>query len=83
MGENTNNRLGFTGNEDLGGGLKTTFQLESRNGTEATKVDWEGASNVGLAGDWGSIRFGRMSEISNEYIQFLDPFFQNGIGSMI
>ena len=87
MGENTNNRLGFTGNEDLGGGLKATFQLERRfnlnDGTEATKVDWEGASNVGLAGNWGRIRFGRMNEISNEYIQSLDPFFQNGIGSMI
>lgn len=88
MGENTNNRIGFMGNEDLGNGVAATFQLEKRfnlnDGTSATALDWEGASNVGLASNkWGKVRFGRMNEISNEYIQSLDPFFQNGIGSMI
>ena len=88
MGENTNNRIGFMGTEDLGSGMKATFQLERRfnlnDGTAATDLEWEGAANVGLASDkWGKIRFGRMNEISNEYIQSLDPFFQNGIGSMI
>ncbi len=88
MGENTNNRIGFMGTEDLGSGLKATFQLERRfnlnDGTAATDLEWEGAANVGLASDkWGKIRFGRMNEISNEYIQSLDPFFQNGVGSMI
>ena len=88
MGENTNNRIGFTGTEDLGSGLAATFQLERRfnlnDGTSATDLDWEGAANVGLASEkWGKVRMGRMNEISNEYIQSLDPFFQNGVGSMI
>ena len=30
MGENINNRIGFRGAEDLGGGLKATFELEKR-----------------------------------------------------
>ena len=38
MGENVNNRLGFRGVEDLGSGMKATFQLERRfslnNGTK-------------------------------------------------
>ena len=38
MGENVNNRLGFRGVEDLGSGVKATFELERRfdlnNGVE-------------------------------------------------
>jgi predicted porin len=30
MGENVNNRIGFRGQEDLGNGLKATFELEKR-----------------------------------------------------
>ena len=55
MGENTNNRIGFTGTEDLGSGLAATFQLERRfnlnDGTSATDLDWEGAANVGKMGE--------------------------------
>ncbi|MBO4789753.1 MAG: porin, partial [Oxalobacter sp.] len=54
MGENINNRIGFKGVEDLGDGLKATFQLEKRfdvgtgeNNSKSGK-DWEGAANVGL-----------------------------------
>ncbi|NLC24112.1 MAG: porin, partial [Oxalobacter sp.] len=70
MGENINNRIGFRGSEDLGGGLKATFELEKRfdlfDGTNgntntaaydankaASKKDWDGAANLGLAGNWG------------------------------
>ena len=30
MGSNIDNRIGFKGSEDLGGGYKATFQLEKR-----------------------------------------------------
>ena len=100
MGENINNRIGFRGAEDLGGGLKATFELEKRfdlydgtNGNTNTaqykgkknngNKDWDGAANIGLAGDWGRVRFGRVNELTTETIRKFDPFYQYGVGSMI
>ena len=93
--------LGFRGSEDLGNGLKATFELEKRfdlydgtNGntntthhrggasTAGTK-DWDGAANMGLAGDWGRVRFGRINELSTETIRKFDPFYQYGVGGML
>lgn len=58
-------RLGFKGIEDLGGGLKAMFALEHN-----VKVDtgaqgngprfWDRAAWVGLAGDFGDLRLGRI-----------------------
>ena len=99
MGSNVDNRIGFRGSEDLGGGVKATFHLERRfdlnDGTIGnrgaprysaagnTGVDWDGAANVGLAGDFGAIRFGRINELSTETIRKFDPFNQFGVGSMV
>lgn len=65
-------RLGVRGEEDLGGGLKATFNIEHRfaadtgavgtnnNGADsATTNFWHGRSLVGLAGGFGSVSFGR------------------------
>ncbi len=86
MGEWNSSRLGFKGTEDLGSGYKATFQLEKRfylnDGTQ-NGVDWEGASNVGLAGPFGALRLGRMNEIATESFRRLDPFNQEGVGSML
>ena len=86
MGENYNSRLGFMGTEDLGGGLKATFQLEKRfnltNGQSSARGDFEGAANVGLAGNFGQVRFGRVNELSTETYRLIDPFQQYGVGSM-
>ncbi|MBS1170361.1 MAG: Outer rane porin protein 32 [Burkholderiaceae bacterium] len=86
MGENINNRLGFMGSEDLGGGLKATFQLEQRfnlfDGTQKGN-EFDGASNLGLAGaSWGQVRFGRVNNLSVETIRKFDPFDQYGVGGM-
>lgn len=58
--------LGFSGSEDLGGGLKATFALETflladsgNSGRFGGDVFWARAANVGLAGDFGSVRLGR------------------------
>ncbi|WAW11222.1 porin [Oxalobacter vibrioformis] len=100
MGENINNRIGFRGSEDLGGGLKATFELEKRfdlfDGSMgnsntagyqanrgATGKDWDGAANLGLAGNWGRVRFGRVNELTTETIRKFDPFYQYGVGSML
>ena len=88
MGENVNNRLGFRGVEDLGGGQKATFELERRfdlnNGVEKGDSDgFDGASNVGLKGDnWGAVRLGRVNELTTETIRKFDPFYQYGVGGM-
>lgn len=86
MDEKVNNRLGFMGTEDLGGGLKATFQLEHRftlnDGEHKKDKMFEGASNLGLAGNFGAVRFGRVNEISTETYRAIDPFNQYGVGGM-
>jgi len=86
MGEKYNNRLGFMGTEDLGNGLKATFQLEQRfnlfDGSSANSKTFEGASNLGLKGSFGQVRFGRVDELSTETFRRIDPFEQYGVGSM-
>lgn len=61
-----NSRLGFRGEEDLGGGLKAIYQMEMRldadtGNTEAAggRPLFQGQSRVGLKGDFGMIRLGR------------------------
>ena len=87
MDENINNRLGFRGVEDLGGGLKATFNLEQRfalnNGRESADGLFQGAANIGLAGSFGAVRFGRLNEVSTESLRTLDPFNQFGIAGML
>ena len=88
MGENVNNRIGFRGVEDLGSGMKATFELERRfnlnDGTiKDSDHDWDGAANVGLKGDsWGAVRLGRVNEITTETIRKFDPFYQYGVAGM-
>jgi len=60
-----NNRLGFRGTEDLGGGLRATFHIQHRfrpdtGAVERAAVFWQGESTVGLSSDtWGTLRLGR------------------------
>ncbi|MDL2284377.1 porin [Oxalobacter sp. OttesenSCG-928-P03] len=98
MGENATNLIGFRGFEDLGGGLKATFELEKhfslQDGSSLDtymgdrlkgqeNAEWLGAANLGLEGDWGKVRFGRISEISYEYFWTLDPFEQGTTGASL
>lgn len=57
-------RWGLRGSEDLGGGLKATFQVESGfNADTGTSADagrlFNRTSKVGLSGGFGSVEFGR------------------------
>ena len=61
---NNSSRIGFKGNEDLGGGLRAGFQLE--HGFDPSTglpnaVFWGRQSEVNLSGGFGMIRMGRFT----------------------
>jgi predicted porin len=73
-------RLGFRGNEDLGGGLKAFFQIESQvnidTGLAASgnRVLASRNSGVGLSGDWGTALIGRWDTPYKILVVDVDPF---------
>lgn len=56
----TTNRIGFRGEEDLGGGMKASFGMESGHNSDSAAAFTMGnrGSFVGLTGGFGSIRIG-------------------------
>ena len=89
MSQKYSSRIGFRGTEELGGGLKATFQLEKRfnpydgSNASSTGLDFEGASNVGLAGNFGAVRLGRVNNPLDETMRTFDPFAEFGVASRI
>lgn len=61
----TGSRFGFRGTEDLGGGLRANFLLESGylmpNGANdnAANLQFQRSAWMGLSGGWGEVRMGR------------------------
>ncbi len=86
LGQASTSRLGFRGNEDLGGGLSAQFQIEHRFNPDTGTVNsansfWNGRSYVQLTSkDVGSVYLGR--EYTPAYfIQVKsDPFGNDGVG---
>ncbi|MCA3160062.1 MAG: porin [Burkholderiales bacterium] len=82
-GIQSGNRWGLRGSEDLGGGLRANFNLESGftldNGTSAQGSRLFGrASWVGLSGGFGEVRLGRQTIFSSAFVVGIaDPF---GVG---
>ena len=74
------NRLGFRGAEDLGGGVKARFQLESGFVSKTGALDntnnvlFNRTASVGIGGNWGAIDLGRQYTIAFRTELFLDPF---------
>ena len=67
--------LGVRGTEDLGGGLKAFFQLETAFNPESTSGTFAGRnSGVGLQGGWGSILMGRWDTPFKVATGAIDPF---------
>ena len=63
-GGNSGSRLGFRGEEDLGGGLRATFVLESGINVDEGTIGFGGAfygrqAYLGLQGRWGQLSLGR------------------------
>jgi predicted porin len=71
-------RIGFRGNEDLGGGLKALFVLESGinldDGTNGQGSFWGRQAFVGLGSQYGSLTLGRqygsIYTLSNDFSAF-------------
>ena len=64
------NRFGLKGTEDLGGGLKAVFTLESGFHLGNGQLGFGGAefgrqAYVGLQNDWGTLSFGNQLDITN------------------
>lgn len=94
-GGNVNSRLGFRGVEDLGNGLKATFNLEAgfnvddgtgylgKGGAADTGLQFRRTSTVGLAGNFGEVRFGRMLTSSYLAVSRYDAFGDTGAGGSL
>jgi predicted porin len=66
VGSIQRSNIAFSGNEDLGGGLKATFKLSHRFDPDVGQAEgapnkpfWHGESTVGLKGAFGALRLGR------------------------
>jgi predicted porin len=80
VGNYNNNRIGFRGVEDLGGGLNARFVLETGWNTGTGALDntanrlFQRTATVGLGGAWGGIDFGRQYSVAFKTIGGYDPF---------
>lgn len=89
---NTNNVIGLKGSEDLGGSTRAIFKIEKRfhlnDGTEDNEGkenrDLSGQAYVGLKNEYvGTLRLGRINEISNEQFRKYDLHNNYGVASAL
>ncbi len=87
------NRLGFRGNEDLGGGMAAGFWLEAGldsdigaaggpNGVSATPALFNRRSTLSLTSSFGELRVGRDYNPSN-WNQYTEAYGGNGFGGLL
>lgn len=87
-----NSRIGVKGAEDLGGGLKAVFDLESSinpdTGRSRGTQFWNRGAYVGVEGGFGSIKFGQQWDVADDYFgnymvfAYYSPFFFDGFYSL-
>ena len=59
--------LNINGSEDLGGGMKAVFQIDTRFGLDQAGGTWAGGNSwVGLSGNWGRVVAGKQDLHYNE-----------------
>ena len=77
-GINTTSRLGYRGNEDLGGGLQALFFLESglninTGATASSSKFFDRGAYTGLKGDFGTLTLGRQNTLLADAVLPVDP----------
>jgi predicted porin len=80
-------RFGVRGTEDLGGGLKAGFWLESQVDTDTGVAGggsafWGRRATVSLSGEFGEVRLGRNKTVSRLHVEDFDPTSFTGLGSI-
>lgn len=84
-------RIGFRGVEDLGGGMRAGFWLESElapdtgaggSAVSGTNVFWARRATVSLMGGFGELRLGRDLNVSYTSFGAFDPFGYTGVASV-
>jgi predicted porin len=79
--EDQASRLGVRGTEDLGGGLKAVFQLETAFRPDSNNTTFAARnSGVGLQGGWGTVMMGRWDTPFKQVTGNIDPFGDVTIG---
>lgn len=85
-GVTAGSRLGFKGNEDLGGGLSAHFQIENGFAADAGGFNQGGLlfgrqAYVGLKGGFGTVNFGRQYNPLTNALGTIDPFGEGHEGA--
>ncbi len=76
--------IGFKGTEDLGGGLKAFFKLESDIAADtgtASSTFWARTSAIGLAGDFGTATLGNVRSLAYLTNTAFNPFADSAVFS--
>lgn len=85
-GGNSSSRLGFRGEEDLGGGLKAGFWLEAGlnvdDGGPAGGLRFDRRSTVSLLGNFGELRLGRDKTPTYQNLETFHAFGDTGMGAI-
>lgn len=81
-------RLGVRGVEDLGGGLKAGFWLESQLDADTGiagggSAFWGRRATVSLSGAFGEARLGRNKTVSRLHLEDFDPYAATGLGNTL
>ncbi|WAC73274.1 porin [Roseateles sp. SL47] len=86
----SSSRFGVRGIEDLGGGLKAGFWLESAlssdtgtaGDTSTTNKFWNRRASVSLMGDFGEVRLGRGKTSTRLVVDDFDVYSTTGLGDV-
>jgi len=75
----TTQRLTFTGSEDLGGGLKASFVMESAIAQNTALTFGDRAFNATLSGGFGSLLIGRIDSMTKSVYDAFDAGYSNNL----